>query len=122
MLLENLSFKWKLGLFASMVIGLFFLRASLFANLLEQIQINGVIYNRIVQLKQLETQTGVPIGGQWNSNAKAAKKVLNEQFPPDPNLPDNANTDEPGWRGVDGAGVARTPDPATRTAATALIA
>lgn len=60
MLLENLSFKWKLGLFASMVIGLFFLRASLFANLLEQIQINGVIYNRIVQLKQLETDLVTP--------------------------------------------------------------
>ena len=73
------------------------------------------------RLKQLETETGVPIRVQWNSNAKAAKKVFNEQFPPDPNLPDNANSDEPGWRGVDGAGVARTPT-ATRTAATALIA
>ena len=59
-------------------------------------------------LKQLETETGVPVRDRWNSNAQAAKRVFDEQFPPDMSLPDNANADVPAWQGMDGQGVSRS--------------
>ena len=60
------------------------------------------------RLKQLETETGVPIRDRWNSNYQAAKKVFDDQFPPDMRLPDNANADVPAWQGMDGQGVSRS--------------